>query len=254
MSDDPIERAAAIARDRFDGTSARARATEERVLLASRARASRGKRLPLLALPLVAALIASTAWGTTTGAGLRALLSNAMHAVIGERAPATRPAKPRIASAQRAVTPDPLPQSMRDLPSPSPSAAPTAPLEHHPLLAARAAQSAAKPIASLAPLLAPQLVPQASEAELTALYRAAHRAQFAGGDPVHTLELWDRYLSAAPNGSLALEARYNRAITLLHLGRKAEASLALEPFARGDYGSYRQSEARALLDTARPAH
>ena len=101
-------------------------------------------------------------------------------------------------------------------------------------------------------MLAPVAVAPPTDADVAALYRAAHRAQFAGGDQAHALALWDRYLSAAPNGSLSPEARYNRAITLIRLGRTVEAAQALEPFARGDYGSYRKPEAQALLRTFRP--
>jgi hypothetical protein len=55
-------------------------------------------------------------------------------------------------------------------------------------------------------------------------------------------------LAAAPNGSFAPEARYNRALSLIRLGRSSEAQSALAPFANGSYGVYRQSEARALLE------
>ena len=61
------------------------------------------------------------------------------------------------------------------------------------------------------------------------------------------LVAWDRYL-ASDGGPLATEARYNRAIALAHLGRTDEATQALRPFADGDYGGYRQHEARALID------
>jgi len=54
-------------------------------------------------------------------------------------------------------------------------------------------------------------------------------------------------LRSAPNGRFATEARYNRAICLLRLGRDGEARQALEPFASGKMG-YRQNEARQLLD------
>jgi len=47
---------------------------------------------------------------------------------------------------------------------------------------------------------------------------------------------------------LVLEARYNRAICLVRLGRRAGARAALAPFASGAYGGYRQEDARALLD------
>jgi hypothetical protein len=85
-----------------------------------------------------------------------------------------------------------------------------------------------------------------------ALYRAAHRAHFTDHDAASALAAWDRYLAAAPQGALATEARYNRAIALARLGRRDEAIVALRPFANGDYGPYRQAEARALIaDLAR---
>ena len=70
--------------------------------------------------------------------------------------------------------------------------------------------------------------------------------------PIHAaqsraLSGWNAYLQAAPGGRLATEARYNRAICLLRLGRDAEARQALEPFASGKFG-YRQNEARELLE------
>jgi hypothetical protein len=61
------------------------------------------------------------------------------------------------------------------------------------------------------------------------------------------LAAWDAYLAAAPNGAFAPEAHYNRALSLIRLGRNAEAKSALAPFASGAYGGYRQAEARALL-------
>ncbi|MFO0677847.1 MAG: hypothetical protein U0169_15020 [Polyangiaceae bacterium] len=84
--------------------------------------------------------------------------------------------------------------------------------------------------------------------DVGALYEAAHTAHFEGRDPGTTLVLWDRYLAAAPRGELALEARYNRALTLVRLRRLVEAEEALAPFARGDYGGYRRDEARMLVE------
>jgi TolA-binding protein len=79
------------------------------------------------------------------------------------------------------------------------------------------------------------------------LYHLAHEAHFVAHDYARALSGWDAYLRAAPRGRLATEARYNRAICLLRLGRDAEARQALEPFASGKLG-YRQVEARELLD------
>jgi hypothetical protein len=80
------------------------------------------------------------------------------------------------------------------------------------------------------------------------LFADAQRAHFVARDPEAALRGWNAYLAAYPNGRFALEARYNRALTLVRLGRGAEARAALTPFAGGATGGYRQQEARALLD------
>jgi hypothetical protein len=82
-----------------------------------------------------------------------------------------------------------------------------------------------------------------------ALYRDAHRAHFVQRDARAALAAWDRYLAAHPRGSFALEARYNRALCLVRLGRHEAARQALTPFAAGQVGGgYRRSEASALLE------
>jgi hypothetical protein len=77
------------------------------------------------------------------------------------------------------------------------------------------------------------------------LFRRAQQLHSAH-DP-GALAAWDRYLVAADGGVLIPEARYNRALCLVRLGRVQEAKLALTPFARGDYAGYRRAEAQALL-------
>ena len=92
----------------------------------------------------------------------------------------------------------------------------------------------------------PAVVP--APADVDALYRAAHDAHFVRRDPAAALAGWDRYLAAAgPGGRFTLEARYNRAISLVRLGRRAEAAAALRPFANGEYGGYRRAAAAQLL-------
>ena len=81
-----------------------------------------------------------------------------------------------------------------------------------------------------------------------AAYDAAHAAHFVARDPAAALRGWDAYLASYPNGRFAQEAAYNRGISLVRLGRRAEAEAALAPFARGAYAGYRQREARELLD------
>jgi hypothetical protein len=80
------------------------------------------------------------------------------------------------------------------------------------------------------------------------LYREAHHAHFVERNPARALAAWDAYLRAQKSGRFATEATYNRALTLLRLGRTAEARKALEPFAQGRFGTYRKEEARKLLD------
>jgi hypothetical protein len=103
-----------------------------------------------------------------------------------------------------------------------------------------------------------ELQPSASQRELEPpapksapsdlqLYRAAHEAHFVRGDFAAALLAWDRYLQFAHKGQFVPEARFNRALALVRLGRKQLAIEALEPFAQGAYGNYRSEEARRLL-------
>ena len=80
-------------------------------------------------------------------------------------------------------------------------------------------------------------------------YRAAHVAHFNRKDPAAALAAWSDYLTHSSTGRLAVEARYNRALCLLKLGRVREARAALGPFTAGAYGAYRQKEAQNLIAT-----
>jgi hypothetical protein len=93
-------------------------------------------------------------------------------------------------------------------------------------------------------------VPDTSAAEAEALYRAAHELHFHGSDVAAALAAWDAYLAASPHGAFALEARYNRALCLVKLGRLDEARTALAPFAAGDVApaNYRRDEAARLIE------
>ena len=86
-------------------------------------------------------------------------------------------------------------------------------------------------------------------------YGRAHAAHFLADDPPHALALWDAYLRAYPAGTFVPEARFNRALCLLRLGRRDTARQALQSFAAGAYGGYRQRDAETLLDwTAATSH
>jgi hypothetical protein len=97
------------------------------------------------------------------------------------------------------------------------------------------------------PAVAEPPTPGPSDAEAAA-YGRAHRAHFDGGDPARALAAWDGYLRRYPAGTFAPEARFNRALCLVRLGRAAEAARALRPFSEGRYGDYRRAEASTLID------
>jgi hypothetical protein len=80
---------------------------------------------------------------------------------------------------------------------------------------------------------------------MTFLLRRALTSAFALVSLAGPHRAWDAYLAAYPHGRFELEARYNRATTLLRIGRDDEARAALLPFAKG---AYRAREARLLLE------
>jgi hypothetical protein len=78
-------------------------------------------------------------------------------------------------------------------------------------------------------------------------YAAAQRAQFREANCAAAVRLYADYLREAPSGALVVEARYNRSLCLIRLGRSAEARPILQAFARGDFGAYRKLESKRLL-------
>jgi hypothetical protein len=145
------------------------------------------------------------------------------------------------------VTPAPKRDGMVEQPPPAPpDTPPPPPVEPAP------APEPVKPRPTTPPPkieVAPAPEP-APVAPVEALYRKAHELHFHGGDHAEALAAWDAYLAAEPSGRFAVEARYNRALLLVRLGRFAEARTALEPFARGSVepAGYRQREATMLID------
>ncbi len=190
-------------------------------------------------LPLAACLAAGTAWGAATGR-----LPAMFHAVGQLVGYSRQPSAPK--NEQRAV-------ATSGAPSQAVATAPEVQVPPPPLEAPAAPAPVAKP--ELVPTEAPPAAkPSAAPSSSAAfqdtdgdLYRLAHEAHFASHDYARALTGWNAYLQAAPGGRLATEARYNRAICLLRLGRDAEARQALLPFASGKLG-YRQNEARELLE------
>ncbi len=174
-------------------------------------------------LPLAAVLMLSTAWAAVTGR-LARVLSAPQHVA----APA---------ASSTSIHPSPrLPAAASIAAAPSSMASDTPAISGGP-----------PPILSASPTAAQAKAGASATAEED-LYASAHRAHFVRHDPGAALRRWDAYLAAYPQGRFALEARYNRALTLVRVGRGEEARLALAPFAEGREGGYRQREARELLN------
>ena len=225
------------------------RRTRSRVMASLHQGTVRRRTRVAFLLPIAATLGTVSAWGAASGKapeiwdtvtrtlGLKASSEPASLAPparlerssAGLRRSAEVAAKPRPAVAAAAPA------------EPEPGAAPEAP---EPSAAERSAAAVAVPEASASAAVRPKAAPDPTHE----LYRRAHQAHFAEHDPGRALGLWEEYLRAAPRGRFAVEARYNRALCLVRLGRHAEARAALEPFAKGAVGSYRQHEAEQLLE------
>jgi TolA-binding protein len=243
MTDDALSRATSALRELGEQPDASQRFTRTRVMASlHKRRRTRQSRLYVL-VPLAALLIGSTAAGAVSGR-----LPKAWSVLSAVVAPANAPAsqatsqavapkralpKARAPAASQAEAPPSEPPPSE----PSPNEAPPSELSQ-----------AEAPRAGSAPPPSEKASRVVVDDRGHTLYRAAHHAHFVDGDAAQALRAWDAYLSHAPGGRFALEARYNRAICLVRLGRHAEARAALEAFAAGTYGSYRQSEARSLLD------
>ncbi len=153
-------------------------------------------------------------------------------------APTPAPAPPPRRGQTRVTVPAPVP-----LPEPTPE----------PVIA-RMSEPAPAPAPSpetipVEPPRRPRAV-RAPAGPVEGLYRRAHEMHFHGGDARLTLAAWDAYLAAEPAGRFSIDARYNRALILVRIGRYAEAHAALLPFARGEVSpaGYHQREAEQLVE------
>jgi hypothetical protein len=277
MSDDLLERAASALRETTRDPNPRAGLTRAR-LLASAERRYAPRRLFAMRWLLMCAtlLVGGTAMAAQMAGGLPELLQAIAPALTPAPSPPPRvkqpprPARvhgpapaPRSEPASIAIEPS-IPAPLEAAP-PADLPPPTIPAPHAPRptprprlkpmpLALPLALPNTKPnphsesSASQSPAAVPAPPPPASAPESAelALFRRAERLHRAH-DPA-ALAAWDAYLRVAPNGALAPEAHYNRALCLVRLGRVADASAALGPFARGELHGYRQAEARALLE------
>ena len=220
-------------------------------------RGRRRNRIVLAALALPVAIgIGGVGYAAVTGRLTTLVRRLSAPAAQPERTAPSAPAH-RATRAQPPVAPAEdvpgIPAPPRVEPEPAagvaPSTPPRASSERRPVRRAAAAAPAVPAAVAPAPAVSGGATPAAAPAgaAIDALYREAHRLHFASRDFGAALAAWDRFL-AAGTGPLVIEARYNRAIALAHLGRRGEAIVALRPFADGEAGAYRQREARALIE------
>lgn len=187
-------------------------------------------------LPIAATFIATSAWGVSSGRAV--VWIEEIRTVFGfPSEPTPPPEAPKAKAPKKAARALEAKQKpVEELPAIPPPPAP---------------EETAKSVPERVPLAASAAPDAGLDAELE-LYRTAHRAHFSERDSAAALAGWDAYLSKAPKGRFVLEARYNRALCLVRLDRKAEARKALEPFARGAFGDYRKREANELLEVLGP--
>lgn len=246
MNDGAIREHARALRETRDGAAADPAATRQRILAAAYGRARRRRAVLSVCVFVATVLLLSSAWAAVSGKLPRVLaLVGLGPAVMHHRGPDARQSDGAPAGAEETTAGVPVAASAGTVAaqvSPEVTAPATAPqpagdIESTP------AQRSQRPRAAPVPF-----TDAAADAE-ESLYEAAHREHFVVRDPGAALGAWDAYLAAYPDGRFALEARYNRALTLVRLSRKQEARAALVPFAEGRYGGgYRRAEARELLD------
>jgi hypothetical protein len=221
MTDDILQRAVHALRETSAVPELRSGLTRARILQSAEARARGGRGSWLRwVLAVVGVLAAGSAFGR-----------------MAQHWPELR----RVLSGERSTEVE-VPAPERELRQ----AVGGAPAGLQPSAAQPARLDEAAGAAAPAPLAASEQLgqPAVAEDELT-LFRRARRLHLAR-DP-RALRAWDDYLSVAPHGRHAPEARYARAECLARAGRVAEARAELEPFARGEYRGFRQREAQALL-------
>jgi hypothetical protein len=238
MSEPLLERATHALRSTTVTSAEQLERGLERLERAERARrAPQQRRLRSVAWTLAATLAGAGAWAHATG---RVHWFESAPAPAPAETPAVRTQArraPRVEPARAAPVEPPRiePAALEELSPRAPPPAPTRPRPRAPVAAP--ALPAAEPPSVSASDRADQL------------YREAHAAHFVRADYASALAAWDRYLAAAPPAHRwAVEARYNRGIALYRLGQTEAARRALQPFADGEYGSYRREEARRLLE------
>jgi hypothetical protein len=249
MTDDLLARATRALREESAGDDASARLTRARIMGSLQEGRVRSRTRVAFLIPIAATFAAATAFGAADGRAGRAF--DAVARVLGVHRNAPHVKTPRPVS-HRAGTAGPQGPARAAAPVAPPVPEVAAPPPPEPTPAPVAAAPTSSPVAATAAgersRGASGSAGGSSSDPTFELYKTAHRAHFVDRDDSRALTAWNAYLKAAPGGSFAMEARYNRALCLMRLGRGDEARVALEPFAKGRYGGYRQSDAAKLID------
>jgi hypothetical protein len=232
-------------REESAGDDASARLTRARVMGSlQEGRVRRRTRVAFL-IPIAATFAAASAFGAAGGRAERAFDAVARVFGVHRDAPTVKPSRSTSqrtgaasVPAAEPVPPDPVPVAP---PTPEPTPAPVA-------VAATSSPVVTTAAGERSRTLSSGSAGTAASDPAFDLYKAAHRVHFVERDDARALTAWNAYLKAAPGGSFAIEARYNRALCLVRLKRATEARTALEPFAKGRYGGYRQAEAAKLIE------
>jgi hypothetical protein len=262
---DVLARAARALREAHTGERAASGFTRARIMnTLHRERRRRILRWAVFS-PLASVLLVGSAWAQSTGSWpviWQAVTSVFSAAPEVQEPSSPHPAPPPRERGQRAPSSAEPPPSPVVEPEPAPAVAP--PVEPPVLPEAERAPEVARPrrapparshlprrprAATPEDTPTPPAAPAAAR-ELAA-FRAAHDLHFRGDRPREAIAAYAAYLRDYPDGRFVPEARYNSALDRIKLGERAAAREALAPFAAGEFGAYRQKEARELLDALR---
>lgn len=260
MTDDLLDRSVQAYRAEYRGSTLDTRAIRRDILV--RAGARRRKKLALtgVALPVAATFFVSAAVAASHAGFPRFEDVERWFGVDRIDASAQLPTPERLPGAppERQVAPPPItvPELAVEAPSeppripepaPAPSGVPLA-RKSRPLPESQERRSDAVATVEPSPRASVTVADTRPNllAQDLAAYQRAHRLHFHGGDPAAALDAWNGYLAHYPAGTFAPEARFNRAVCLLRLGRRTEARQILTPIAESRF-AYGRERARALL-------